>query len=186
MTRKQVKFLPWLLNQPSSRSAPYGYELKQARISKEDWARRTLIADAFECFYNPKVRPEMHWEEGRLVRFAKRQGYPRRHGTESLLEAIELWKADPFVDLPLRAPSSPGVYCVSSAMLPDIVKIGSSRNIKKRVGIISVYHPGGVEMRAVLSLDPRDERKFHKKFRAHRIKGGEWFHVRGSLAEYLK
>jgi hypothetical protein len=85
---------------------------------------------------------------------------------------------------PLVPPDQPGVYCIKGA--GDYVKIGcASRSIRQRISELQTSHPVKIELLAILSRDPRDERKFHDQFSALR-EHGEWFRFERPIFEAIK
>lgn len=93
-----------------------------------------------------------------------------------MIKAASEWRTHPILTFE-TPPDSAGVYCVSYVALPDLVKIGRSKNIRKRIESFATGAPGGVVLRAILSLNPDDETAFHQRFAEHRFKG-EWFSAR--------
>lgn len=94
---------------------------------------------------------------------------------QAVAETIFEWFKNPVIQC-IYPPESPGVYCVSYAALPHLVKVGRSSNIAKRLKSLETGAPGGVVLRAILSADPDDESAFHSRFERHHF-DGEWFHA---------
>lgn len=94
----------------------------------------------------------------------------------AVIEAKEEWRRSPRLEFS-DPPSSAGVYCVSYGLVFHLVKIGRTNNIAKRLQNLRTGAPGGVALRAILSLDPDDETMFHKRFEQHRV-DREWFDAR--------
>lgn len=63
------------------------------------------------------------------------------------------------------------------------VKIGTTTNIKHRMANMAL--PGDAKLTHTIPGGRRLEQEFHTRFRAHRIGGSEWFHVRADLADFL-
>ncbi len=116
--------------------------------------------------------PQMNWSWKQLYRHIKIHGGCRQ-AKLALLDAAKYWRSFPFVRAE-KPPQMPGVYCVSFGVAPHAVKIGRSENIAARIASFGELAPGGVILRAILSFNPKDEKKFHKRFAAHRL-NGEWF-----------
>jgi hypothetical protein len=70
-------------------------------------------------------------------------------------------------------PQSGGVYAIRGAS--GYIKIGrADKNIATRMAGLQTSQPETLELVAVLSFDPNDERKFHEMFKRCRRRG-EWF-----------
>lgn len=82
-----------------------------------------------------------------------------------------------------RVGPGPGVYCILSG---DFVKIGKSEKcVVSRVRELQTAHPTDLKLLGVLSDNPSDESKFHKRFAAQRARG-EWFRLEGELLAFLR
>lgn len=67
----------------------------------------------------------------------------------------------------------------------NAVKIGFSINPRARAKTLQTASAERAFMAKLVEGPPRREREFHKRFAEYRI-GGEWFDLRGRLAEYLE
>lgn len=81
----------------------------------------------------------------------------------------------------LKPPAGPGVY---AAGFSGFVKIGRTKNIKKRLEFLDTSCPEPIRLLAILSPDPLSERRFHERFAEERVRG-EWFRMSGRLRAAL-
>lgn len=80
-------------------------------------------------------------------------------------------------------PEIPGVYC--ACVFTGYAKIGRAGNIASRMCDFQTHTPEDVRLLCILSDDPRDERAFHLRFRAWRIRG-EWFRLDAGFVAALR
>lgn len=80
-------------------------------------------------------------------------------------------------------PETRGVYC--ACVFTGYVKIGRANNIANRMTAFQTHTPEDVKLLAVLSENPLDERAFHLRFAAWRVRG-EWFRFDAGFAAALK
>lgn len=151
----RVPYSTWLLHQ-TGRDDPVGDVARDVALDvhigtvKHTWSWRQIF---------------------RFIRTRTRDRVVLRAVTGTITE----WRQRPYIES-CALLKVPGVYCVSYAALPQLVKIGRAKNIRKRINSLSTGAPGGVILRAMLSADPDDEGAFHKRFEHHRF-DGEWFHA---------
>ena len=80
-------------------------------------------------------------------------------------------------------PSKPGVYCVGNGLA---AKIGKSWNaVRERMSEGQVWSPVELQLMAVLSEDPEDERAIHEYLRGSHIRG-EWFYLSSETLELIE
>lgn len=184
----KAKFIPWLLHQ-IHRNDPVGdlardvQQDRTDRVNWEEWVKRQQKCGCFprccqDCstylpaFLDGEGGPELSWSWKDL--YLRVRDLNGCHGARvAVLRAARAWYTDSTLTFE-TPPDSAGVYCVSYVALPDLVKIGRSRNIRKRIESFATGAPGGVVLRAILSLDPDDEKSFHRQFAEHHF-DGEWF-----------
>ncbi|MER6351265.1 GIY-YIG nuclease family protein [Streptomyces sp. NPDC001634] len=65
----------------------------------------------------------------------------------------------------------------------DRVKIGTSTNLRDRVGTLSLRR---TDLVLVVEGDQSIERAFHRRFDRYRVGFTEWFHLEGELARWLR
>jgi hypothetical protein len=167
---KRIKFIPWVLSRID--------DAEESAFFMARGALRALLDD-------PDALPQVWWPSKKIWAHALERGCALASRPD-LKRAIKVWRNHPFVEEALKPPRIEGVYCVSAGSWPGIVKIGGSYDVKKRVQGLSTSLPGRAKFHAVLSLRRQDETLFHERFKKYRIPGGEWFHVRGSLARLLE
>jgi hypothetical protein len=83
---------------------------------------------------------------------------------------------------PLVPPNKGGVYAIRGA--PGFIKIGRTKNIRKRVADFRGYSPYKVGLVAILSWDRKDEERWLRKFHQYRERG-EWFRVTQTVATQI-
>lgn len=83
----------------------------------------------------------------------------------------------------LRPPETPGVYAIRG--VAGYIKIGRASNIAARIGAIQSAHPIPIKLLAILSENPEDEAKFHRRWAEQRV-GGEWFKSTPEMLEYFQ
>jgi len=157
----RAKFIPWLLHQVERRD-PVGDLAKDVMQDMADYDAGTELDGD---------RPDLGWSWKNLYRHI--HAFAAFDVKLAIIEAAKLWRSNPFLEF-RDPPTCAGVYCVSYGSLPQLVKIGRANNIAKRLRGLGTGAPGGVVLRAVLSLDPDDEKVFHEKFARHHF-DGEWF-----------
>jgi len=83
-----------------------------------------------------------------------------------------------------RDPSVTNIYFLVADEL-NLVKIGRTNDVKKRVDFISTSSPVELELVSVLrGIDPIQEQLIHEKFKAMRHRG-EWFHLSDELRAFV-
>jgi len=65
------------------------------------------------------------------------------------------------------------------------VKIGKTVDVDSRLASLQTGTSAPLKLIMRLASGPKFERFLHKKFAEHRIRG-EWFHIRGDLAEFIE
>lgn len=80
-------------------------------------------------------------------------------------------------------PEAPGVYAVLAPR--RLVKIGSSKNIRKRIRQLQIGSAEPLKFLGILDNDPSSERSYHKRFEQYRV-GGEWFQWNYDLKMLLR
>lgn len=74
-----------------------------------------------------------------------------------------------------------GVYFARAG---DAVKIGVSRNVRRRVQMLSTCSPFPIQLLAVMPGGIQDERALHRRF-AHLRMNGEWFRPDSELLDFI-
>lgn len=83
-----------------------------------------------------------------------------------------------------RDPSVTNIYFLVADEL-NLVKIGRTKDVTKRVNFINTSSPVELELVAVLrNVDPIQEQLIHEKFKALRTRG-EWFHLSDELRAFV-
>jgi len=83
-----------------------------------------------------------------------------------------------------RDPSVTNIYFLVADEL-NLVKIGRTNDVKKRVDFINTSSPVELELVSVLrGVDPVQEQLIHEKFKAMRQRG-EWFHLSDELRAFV-
>lgn len=83
---------------------------------------------------------------------------------------------------PVKAKKRSFVYFIAQG---DLVKIGVSTDVKKRVYALTTSNPRALRLIRRIDGCRKVEAEMHKRFASLRVKG-EWFSLSGELAEYLK
>nr|WP_278376632.1 GIY-YIG nuclease family protein [Brucella anthropi] len=96
-------------------------------------------------------------------------------------EALAVQKPD---DLPSYSFEKGTVGYVYFARSLDLVKIGFSKSVPKRVRSIATACPTEIEVIKIIPGTNQTERYFHTHFAGYRQKG-EWFRLEGALAAFL-
>jgi len=83
-----------------------------------------------------------------------------------------------------RDPSVTNIYFLVADEL-NLVKIGRTKDVKKRVDFINTSSPVELELVSVLrGIDPIQEQLIHEKFKVLRVRG-EWFHLSDELRDFV-
>lgn len=83
-----------------------------------------------------------------------------------------------------RDPSVTNIYFLVANEL-NLVKIGRTNDVKKRVDFINTSSPVELELVSVLrGVDPIQEQLIHEKFKVFRTRG-EWFHLSDELRAFV-
>lgn len=83
-----------------------------------------------------------------------------------------------------RDPGATSIYFLVAEEL-NLVKIGRTKDVTKRVNFINTSSPVELELVSVLrGVDPIQEQLIHEKFKALR-KRGEWFHLNDELRAFI-
>jgi len=83
-----------------------------------------------------------------------------------------------------RDPSVTNIYFLVADDL-NLVKIGRTNDVKKRVDFINTSSPVELELVSVLrGVDPIQEQLIHEKFKTMRQRG-EWFHLSDELRDFV-
>lgn len=83
-----------------------------------------------------------------------------------------------------RDPSTTNIYFLVAGEL-NLVKIGRTKDVTKRVNFINTSSPVELELVSVLrGVDPIQEQLIHEKFEALRRRG-EWFHLNDELRAFI-
>jgi len=83
-----------------------------------------------------------------------------------------------------RDPSVTNIYFLVADEL-NLVKIGRTKDVTKRVNFINTSSPVELELVSVLrNVDPIQEQLIHEKFKALRSRG-EWFHLSDELRVFV-
>lgn len=83
-----------------------------------------------------------------------------------------------------RDPSTTNIYFLVAGEL-NLVKIGRTKDVTKRVNFINTSSPVELELVSVLrGVDPIQEQLIHEKFETLRRRG-EWFHLNDELRAFI-
>lgn len=78
-----------------------------------------------------------------------------------------------------------GVYIVS-AEPGEMVKIGWSENISRRIRQLQTGNAAKLSLLVCLNASQEHEFALHRRFSALRVDGSEWFHMHPSLRRYVE
>jgi hypothetical protein len=79
-------------------------------------------------------------------------------------------------------PDGPSIYFISDGT--DLVKIGYSRNVDKRVQTLATGSPRPLRVLLTIPGTRSDEGAFHEMFKAEHMRG-EWFRMSGRIERFI-
>lgn len=107
--------------------------------------------------------------------------FNRAYASAARGEVLSVSKPDALPTYSLEKGAVGYVYFARSA---DLVKIGFSKSVPKRVRSIATACPTEIEVMKIIPGTNQTERYFHTHFSGYRQKG-EWFRLEGELAAFL-
>ncbi len=126
-----------------------------------------------------KDEREKRLQNLRLLKVAERLAGRQMPGRDKSQTPRERYSPAPIV-------RRPGV--VYFAGCKDMVKIGYTTDIKKRLSSLQTGAPFAITLLATVpAASPQDEKELHRKFKKYRIAGGgaEWFRLTQEIADYI-
>src|ERR1035437_6515754 len=76
------------------------------------------------------------------------------------------------------------IYFISAAR-SQMVKIGKTTNVSNRLCNLRTFSPEPLVLLGLMAGGIEEERALHKRFKPFR-KHGEWFDIKGEVAQFLK
>lgn len=98
--------------------------------------------------------------------------------------SLPRWRALGVVPMVL-APAVSGVYFAWCPLLPQFVKIGSSRNVRRRIRHFSTGLPGPLYVLAIHPGSKAEELALHRQLQSSRVHG-EWFRADASVVSAIR
>lgn len=140
-------------------------------LSKKDFLKAAGVA--FPVKRIGQLRVALFEHVDAWVEHGQRQPIPTAELQPAPLEPLEPIE---------RWPNCEGVYFVAAA---EFIKIGRADSIARRLRELQTGCPHDLSLVAWFSGGSKEERAYHRRFRAHRLRG-EWFRREGELDAFLQ